>query len=368
MAFLFLGRFWALVAAAARELSWGLPGVAREMHAWQARARTIPDAPLRDDALDSLSRKRANTDGAVLFSVIARWREYRLLRVIVAYETIWDFLDNVSERGAEVGPINGRQLHLALQEAVDLDTSMSRYYRHHPWEQDGGYLQALVETARSCCSSLASYWRVRELLIQEGRRANVAACNHELDPERRRVELERWAQAEYPQEAMEPRPGAVQAARFELTAAASCSAVIHVLLAIASDAKCDEQWVANTYAAYFPWFSVAVTMLDSYVDQAEDVASGAHSYIAHYQSGEIAIERIYEAIERSTQLVGGLRHGHRHAVIAACMVAMYVSKDSARVPHMRAHTTRLVRAGGPLTRMLVPILRVWRIAYGQQSA
>jgi tetraprenyl-beta-curcumene synthase len=338
------------------------------MHAWRARARTIPDAPLRDDALDSLSRKRANTDGAALFSVIARWREYRLLRVIVAYETIWDFLDNVSERGAGAGAINGRQLHRALREALDLDATMSKYYRHHPWDGDNGYLRALVETSRSCCSSLASYWRVRDLLIQEGRRANVAACNHELDPQRRRAELERWAQEEFPGEVVQPGPGGFQASRFELTAAASCSAVIHVLLAIASDAECDEQGVANTYAAYFPWFSVAVTMLDSYVDQAEDAANGAHSYIAHYQSEEIAMERLYEAIERSTRLVRGLRHGHRHAVIAACMVAMYVSKDSARAPHMRTHTTNLVRAGGPLARALVPVLRLWRVAYGQQSA
>jgi len=328
----------------------------------------MPDTPLRDDALDSLTRKRANTDGAALFSVIARMREYRLLRVIVAYETIWDFLDNVSERGAESGALNGRQLHRALLEALNLNAGISKYYRHHPWKDDNGYLWALVEAARSCCASLASYWQVRDLLIQEGRRASVGACNHELDPERRRAELERWAQDEFPLEVMLSGFGGVHASRFELTAAASCSAVIHVLLAIASDAQCDEQWVASVYAAYFPWFSVAVTMLDSYVDQDEDAESGAHSYIAHYPNEEIALQRIYEAIERSTRSVAGLRRGHRHAVIAACMVAMYVSKDSARAPQMRAHTASLVRAGGPLARALVPVLRMWRVVYSQQSA
>lgn len=368
MAFPSLGDIWALFVATARELSWGLPGVARESRAWRVRACTIPDAPLRDDALDSLTRKRANTDGAALFSVIARRRENRLLQVIVAYETIWDFLDNVSERGAASGALNGRQLHRPLLEALSLDASTSKYYPHHPWEDDNGYLWVLVETSRSCCASLASYRRVRDLLIQEGRRANVGACNHELDPERRKAELDRWAQEEFPGEASSLRFGGGEASRFELTAAASCSAVVHVLLAIASDVECDEQWVARAYAAYFPWFSVAVTMLDSYVDQAEDAASGAHSYLTHYPSEEIAMQRIHEAIERSTRLVGGLRRGHRHAVIAACMVAMYVSKDSARVPHMRASTSNLARAGGPLARALVPVLRLWRVAYGQQSA
>jgi len=367
---------------------WGLPCVAGEARVWRARALSIPDAPLRADALDSFARKRANTDGAALFSVIASSRERRLLQVIVAYETIWDFLDNVSERGAMAGESNGYQLHRALLEALDLDTKISAYYRHHPWVDDGGYLAALVEASRSCCASLASYRKVRHLLIQEGRRANVGVCNHELDPERRRAALDRWAQNEFPcgltpLSCGEPRvvqlccgepdvlrlPGSKpEAFRFELTAAASCSAVIHVLLAMAADTRCDEQLVAKAYAAYFPWFSVAVTMLDSYVDQAEDAAQGAHSYIAHYPSEEIALQRVREAIERSTRSLRDLRHGQRHAVIAACMVAMYASKDSARAPHMRAHTTNLVRAGGPLARALVPVLRLWRVVYGQQSA
>jgi tetraprenyl-beta-curcumene synthase len=381
-----------------RELLWGLPRVACEARLWRARALMIPDAPLRADALDSFARKRANTDGAALFSVIASSREHRLLQVIVAYETIWDFLDNVSERGATAGEINGHQLHRALLEALDLDANISAYYRHHPWAQDGGYLWALVQTCRSCCASLASYRRVRHLLIREGRRANVGVCNHELDPERRRVALDRWAQNEFPSaltpswsggpeafhsalmpswsggpeafhSALMPSwSGGPEAFHFELTAAASCSAVIHVLLAIASDAACDEQWVAGAYAAYFPWFSVAVTMLDSFVDQAEDAAQGAHSYIAHYPSEEIAMQRVREAIERSTRSLRDLHHGQRHAVIAACMVAMYASKDSARAPHMRARTERLVRAGGPLARALVPVLRMWRVAYRQQSA
>jgi len=51
----------------------------------------------------------------------------------------------------------------------------------------------------------------------------------------------------------------------------------------------------------------------------------------------------------------------------ACMVAMYLSKDSARTPAMRARTRRLTSAGGSLTEILLPILQAWRIAYRQRS-
>ncbi|HEV7527994.1 MAG TPA: DUF2600 family protein, partial [Solirubrobacteraceae bacterium] len=93
-------QVWALLAAASRQLLWGLRAVSRETHTWQVRARSIPDAAIRDDALSSIERKRGHTDGAALFWILPRQRDPNLLRLLVAYEIIWDFLDCVNERGA----------------------------------------------------------------------------------------------------------------------------------------------------------------------------------------------------------------------------------------------------------------------------
>jgi tetraprenyl-beta-curcumene synthase len=355
-----VAQLWALVRATVRELRWGLPRGALELRHWRLRAQIIPDPALRSDAVHSLTRKRANADGAALFSTLTGARSQALLRVIVAYETIWDYLDNVSERGAAAGEINGRQLHLALSEGLDLDAPLSNYYRHNQCVDDMGYLRVLVRTCQLCCAMLPFYGSVRELLIQEGRRSDVGALNHALDAEYRNVALARWAAQEY--------PGTTEASWFELTAAASCSAVVHVLLAIAAERTCDEHRLARIYTAYFPWFSIAVTMLDSYVDQAEDAASGAHMYIAHYPSSDVAVQSVRDAIARCTCALRDLPNGSRHAVIAACMVAMYTSKDSARASDMRATTASMIAAGGLLARLLVPVLRIWRVAYGQQSA
>jgi tetraprenyl-beta-curcumene synthase len=59
---------------------------------------------------------------------------------------------------------------------------------------------------------------------------------------------------------------------------------------------------------------------------------------------------------------------HRDAVIVASMIAMYLSKDSARTPELDDYTRLLARAGGSLTRLLMPVLRTWRALYGQRSA
>lgn len=320
----------------------------------------IPDPSIREDALASLMRKRTHADGAALFSILPRRRESGLLRVLVAYEVILDFLDNVSERGVAAGVTDGHQLHLALSDAVDTRTLIADYYRDHPWCDDGGYLRALVETCREGCASLPSYPRVRDRMIREAARAQVLAINHYPHRERRDTELRRWAVRECSQ----PH----EASWFELTSAASASLTIHALLVLAAEPCCAEEDIAAANAAYFPWISATSTMLDSYVDQAEDMMGGGHSYVGHYRDSEHATRRLGELIWRSSREARRLRNGHRHAVIVGCMVAMYLTRDSARTATMRATTQSLVEAGGSLTRLLMPVLRLWRTAYGLRSA
>jgi tetraprenyl-beta-curcumene synthase len=236
---------------------------------------------------------------------------------------------------------------------------MSDYYRHHPWKDDGGYLRALVEACRQSCLALPSYTRVRAHVLAGVELAAVQGANHHLDPERRDAALQAWAARQAPDH------GAM--AWFEFTAAAS-GFMPHVLLALAAESSCEEGDIAAAQAAYFPWVSLVVTMLDSYADLIDDAASSRHSYIAHYGDTETAVERLCEIVDRVTRDVRTLRNGHRHATLVACMVAMYLSTDGARAPDMRAGTRALAGAGGSLTRLLLPVLRIWRAAYLRRAA
>ena len=348
----------ALIGTATRELAWGLPRVAREVRSWRARARSIPDAPIREDALSALRDKRAQSDGAALFSTLPRERDRDLLALLVAYQIGWDFLDSVSERSAAAGRANGRQLHLALVDALDPARPIADYYRHNPWREDGGYLCALVAACRTHCTRLPAYARIRRIVVRDALRAEVLAINHDLDPARRDAALEAWAAGEFPTEHA--------ASWFELTGAASAGLAGFALLALASEPACTDGEIARSHGAYFPWASALAAMLDSYVDQSEDAANGDHSYIAHYPTAEQAIHQICRLVGRCLREAHGLPDGERHTLITACMVAMYLSKDSALTPALHDRTGRIVDAGGSLTRALVPILRLWRIAYGQR--
>ncbi|HYM46684.1 MAG TPA: cytochrome P450, partial [Solirubrobacteraceae bacterium] len=304
-----------------------------------------------------LARKRDNVEGASLFSILPRRRDGRLLKLLVAYQIMWDFLDSVSERGACAGPRNGRQLHRALVEALDPDAPISDYYRHHPWKDDGGYLLALVETCRRMCAELPSYRQVRQLMLPAVERCAIQSLNHEPEPARRDAALREWAEGESGQEPA--------LSWFELTAAAGAF-VPHVLLALASEPSCECHEVSAVYSAYFPWVSLAIAMLDSYVDRADDAANGSHSYISHYATEAVALDRLATIIRRTLGHARSLPNGRRHAVLTEGIVAMHLSIESANTPGLRAQTRELARAGGPLTRLLLPIAHLWRATRPQR--
>lgn len=349
----------ALLRAAARQLIWGLRAASEEMRAWRSLAETIPSVPLRRDALHALDCKRGHTDGAALFWTLTARRDRRLLRIVVAYEIIYDYLDNVSERGADRGVANGRQLFAALADALRPGAGHADYYRHNPWRDDGGYLRALVDVCRSGCRELPGLAVVLPYLAREAANVSVFALNHALPAADRDRLLRDWAAVEFRDHD--------DVHWYEVTAAASQSTLVFALLALATDGNATPGQARATYDAYFPWFGNAVTMLDSYVDQAEDARRGAHSYVAHYPSPEVAVERVCLSVERAAERLLALPNGERHAVLLASMVAMYLSKDSARSPELRAGTAEIVRAGGSLTRLLLPVLRAWRICNGQAT-
>lgn len=354
------GQLSSLAGATARELLWGLRAVAGEVRGWRARAASIPDATLRADALRSLKSKRASTDGAALFWTLPDGRCPDLLRLLVAFEVMADFLDNVSERGVQAGPANGIQLHVALSEALDPGGPVSAYYHHHPWRGDGGYLPALVAACRERCARLPHYRHVRSPAIHAATLARMLGLNHEPDPQLRDRALREWAGRE--------ARSWEELTWFESTAAASGWLTVLALLAVAAGrGEPEEGRVRAICAAYLPWISLVATMLDSYADQADDVAAAQHSYIAHYPCAEVAVERVSEIVREAAGRAHALPDGARHTVIVACMVAMYLSKDSSRSPRMRASTRSLAAAGGSLPRLLLPVLRIWRVLYSQRD-
>lgn len=351
----------ALARAATRELCWGLRATSREVVRWRSFASRIPDDTLRHDALAALDRKRPHIYGSALFWTVPHARSPDLLRLLVAYDILGDFLDEIDERVAHAGIRNGMQLQSALTEALDPSLPISDHYRYHPWRDDGGYMRALVDACRHGFISLPSHETVAPLLSAHAAEMVPAlALNHEPQIAKRIAALQAWAEAN-------PLEG-VQLNWFERVAVASSWVPVLPLLALAAEPGLSEHEAVIAMAGYTPWVSCASALLDSYADIEDDGASGTHSYVAYYETDEQMTERLADVVTNSLRGVAAIRDGSGHLVIVGCMIAMYLSKDRQRTPANMAQTARIIHAGGPLVGVLMPIVRAWRTIYGLRAS
>lgn len=293
-----------------------------------------------------------------MFATLAAGRAAQhLLRALICYEAALEYLDNANERSAESGVGNGRQLHIALQDAVGPPRPPADYYRHHDARDDTGLLTALVAASREAVGSLASYRAIAPFLAGETEYTQVLALNHDPCPTRRDERLRAWAA-----ENAEIMPAAHW---FERTGTATGSLNVHALIALAADPTATAADARRTLTVYRP-LSLLATMLDSYADRASDREDGRHSYVDHYGSPSRFAEETGRWLRATTSAALGLPRGCRHAVIAASMIALYLSSRAARAE--KQLTIALLTAAGPLTRILLPILRLWRVVYGLADA
>jgi tetraprenyl-beta-curcumene synthase len=331
----------AVGGAAVRELGWGLRLVGHELHGWRARAERIEDPMLREHAIGSLTRKRTLVDGAAFYWILPQRRDPELLRLLVAFQVLADLLDELSEAGR-----GGPDLMRAFAGAVVLDS---------PAGEHDEYTMALIETCRTGCAALPGYGLIGGLLGVQARQAGALGLHHIADPAARAQALRRFAAAEF---------GATsEATWFEQTAGGASALTIIVLLAMAADPRTTEGDLHAALAVYSPWVSALSMMLDSWVDQHDDRASGHVSFVGYYADREAAVHRIALLIERSLRDLATLPGGERHTLITAAMVAMFLSRDSACSDDLAPGTRAMVAAGGPLTGLLLPLLRTWRAAY-----
>jgi tetraprenyl-beta-curcumene synthase len=343
-----LAQLRTLGVGAGRQLAWGLPAVGAELARWRAHARRIPDATLREDALRAVAGARPLVDGAALFWILPDRRRPELLRLLVALQTLLSFLDVTLERDDD----GEHSVDLVL-DALDLD-------RPPPIEQghDGGYLRALAQACRVGCATLPRYREAHGLLLREIRRARSFEIEHDRDGGRRSARMRELALRDF--------DDVRGATAWELTGGASSLLTVMAVLALAADERTTPQELRGAADAYV-WVATAAALLDSYVDQFDDAISGAHNWLGYYPSRDAAVQRAATLTDRAVREVAALHHGRRHLVIVASMVAMFLSRDSARSPALRAGSETLAAHGGALTRLLIPILRAWRVAYREQA-
>ncbi|HEX3737246.1 MAG TPA: DUF2600 family protein [Solirubrobacterales bacterium] len=345
-----------LFVTAARSYWLGVFPVARSaQRRLLARAEAIPDPLLRADALAAHCDKGSNSEGLAALAVLAPpARRAPVVRSLVAYQLMLDYLDGVSERPSDDPVANGLLLHRAFEVALDPEAGEEDYYSLAPAHDDGGYLSELIGTCRAPLRELPSYPTVREGLLRQARLCRESqALNHALRFTSVDDQLDEWARRTIDEAGLE--------AGFEwwelIAAAAASSLCVGALLALAATPGVSEAEARQVESAYFPWASGLNALLDSLVDLDEDPEGASH--LRRYESHEQAAERLRTIAVGARRRVAELPDGRLHEAILVAMGALYLIHEEAWRPRQEPISLSVYSALGPLARpsLAVHLLR-----------
>lgn len=331
------------------------PQSRREKQRWQARAQEIPDATLRREALKTIAEKWGHCEGAVAFGVLVPRRNRRaFVRMVIAYELLIDYLDNVSECPAADPWANTIRLHDSAGNAVALSLSREPdYYMFNAQQDDGGFLSSLSTACRDIFQALPSSSVVAphaERLIAMYSEAQ-AYCHT------------RQAGAAQLGPTMLVDAAAARAPELswgEVLAGCNTSLALFPLMAEAMRPGCSEADVARCYSAYFPWTTGLHILLHSLLDRPADLAAGRFNQLEDYGSTEETAEAIGRIARRAREGLSRLPQRDTHVALLSGMVGYYLASPMIWRTENRLIADRVLEAIGPPARWATAVHRLRR--------
>ena len=323
-----------------------LPLTATELARWQRRIAEIPSPELRRQAQASITLKRFHCEGGTVYAALRPAAAPSLVRLIVALQTISDYLDNLCDRSVSWDPADYRRLHQALLDAVDDTGPLHDYYALHPNKDDGGYLADLVLECRASTRALPAYPLVRDRVKRLIGLYNDLQVYKHGPWERREPALTGW---------FSERGAAYRDLRWwEFAAACGSTLAVFALFAAAAEPGLTDEQADALERAYFPWICGLHILLDYLIDQAEDAAGGDLNLVSFYPSPAERRRRLIlfvkEARARARALAGaGFPEDEIafHQTVVEGLPGLYLS--DAKVARQRLHglAFALLWAGGP---------------------
>lgn len=345
----------ALTARTVREIA---PAVSEEMARWQQAAHAIVDPFLRAQALASQTHKRFHALGGSVYALLAPGRERQLVTLIVALQTISDYLDNLCDRGPCDDLEAYRQLHQAMLDAVEPGTPPAPYYELYPHQEDGGYLASLVAACQQAVAELPAFEAVRRPVRRFIGLYNDLQVYKHGPVEGRVRRLQRWFDAHRSRV-----PGLYW---WEFAAASGSTLGVFALLAAAARPDLAPEAAARLDAAYFPWIGALHILLDYLIDMEEDDAAGDLNLVAPYPDGTERRRRLIEFVRRGLAEASSLPDAPFHRWVVHGLPALYLSDPKVKQQCLGGLARDILRAAGRTSRLLYALCRAQRHPLGQR--
>lgn len=348
------------------------PQTQRELDDWRRKAAAIPDTKLRRDALFTHRTKSRHAEGLAAFAIIAS-PEHRpdVIRGTVAFESMLDYLDTVSEHPVDDPVPSSLHLHRAFETAVDTEAPiLDDYYALLPHRDDGGYLASLIVTCREVLSALPAYpvtlAALRRCATVSGQ---AQSFNHAIPLGLDQLTIAAWAEETTATIGLDR-----EVEWWEVVAAGCSSLTIGALMGAAGDPETSPEDVTLLESAYFPWVAGMTTLLDSLIDVgSEDLVV---NHLNRYSSREEAAEHLAAIVARGLQLTSCLPKAELHRMILAGAGGYYLAQADAWAPGWDLVARRVLEELGEFSRPAVAVHCVrqgrpraaLRVAFGGATA
>ncbi len=346
---------WAFIKAASRYWLSIYPRIWREADRWHRRAQDIPSSTLRGLALEAQQIKRGNIEGSGAFAILAPAEHRRVvIRAQVAFQSVYDYVDTLSEQ-PNLNPLeNGRALHQALLACLHPEASHEDYYRHQPSRADNGYLEEMVDTCRGALAALPSRQTVSASAQRITERIVAYQTLNLSDPNGGHRHLQHWADRATPE--------GTDLRWWETAASAGSSLGLFALIAAAARPELSQAQAEEIESAYWPWIGALHSLLDSMVDGPEDAAVGQRNLLDYYSSPQEAADRLELLAQRALAASRTLPDAREHALILAGMASFYLTSPEAASPTARLAARRILGALGTAARPSVIVFALRRAA------
>ncbi|AWB44149.1 DUF2600 domain-containing protein [Paenibacillus sp. CAA11] len=320
-----------------------LPSVRSELETWKRTAEGIPDAELRKQALASIATKEFHCQGGAVYAAANLSQRHVLIPLIVAFQTISDYLDNLCDRSTSMDAGDFRLLHQSMLDAVNPGAEMADYYALRTENNDGGYLNLLVAKCRECIKELPGYAAAQtEITDLVGLYTDLQVYKH-IKPHLREDALLNWRQ-KHAHRAPHLRWN-------EFAAATGSTLGVFMLFLASSEAALDTNSARVIKEAYFPHLCGLHIMLDYLIDQDEDKLGGDLNFCNYYENNEIMLERIAFIVEAARSDIKALPASSFHRMIIEGLLALYLSDPKVGQQEEIQSVSRRLMRRSPLTRL-----------------
>ena len=320
-----------------------LPSVHIYLKAWREKAAAIPDKELRTQALASIESKTFHCEGGSIYGLLAGEKREEVIRFIVAYQTISDYLDNLCDRSTSMDPEDFRALHDSMQDALTPGAEIQDYYRFREEKDDGGYLMALVITCQECIAQFPAYPSVEQENIELSLLYSDLQVHKHVKKEERLPRLKNWFS--------EHEESLPFMSWYEFSASTGSTLGIFCLTAYsASNLSLSRQEAKKIRDGYFPWVQGLHILMDYFIDQEEDREEGDLNFCFYYENEEEMIQRMKHFYYKADESMRTLPDSKFHRLINNGLLAIYLADDKVKQDsELRRKGNRFIRSGGAPT-------------------